>query len=540
MTNHKDLLKSSETQSRDWLENSPVCTKIIDADFNLQYMSHAGINGLKIPDVQEYYGKPYPFEFFPEWSKKSVIENLEKVKETGKVISIEMSAFDLEQNELWYHATLTPVHKEDGSLDYIMVVSSEITERIKAQEKLRIKNEEIAAQNRKYEELNQQLERYNQELTEAKTKAEESEKLKSAFLANMSHEIRTPLNSILGFTNLLKMGNDIEEHEKEEFFGFIDAGGRRLLRIISDIVDISKIDTGQISIHLKDCDLDELLESLQSQLAIQLSDRLDLVVAKPLQKLPNKVQIDVTRVSQILSNLVENAGKFTKRGTIEFGYQRSSSFLEFYVKDEGIGIPASEQASIFDRFRQADNEHTRSGSGTGLGLSIAQELVHLMGGKIWVKSQEGQGATFFFTLPYLPAESHNPNQAKNGPKPRTNHGTSILIAEDEPVNFIYLKALLKPYQYHVLHAKDGREAVKMTHDNPDIDLVLMDLRMPYLSGIEATLEIRKTHPDLPIIAQTAFAMAEDKQVAYEAGVNNYLEKPLSKNQLEEVLAKHLP
>ncbi|MBD78493.1 MAG: hypothetical protein CL840_06210 [Crocinitomicaceae bacterium] len=532
----EDIITKSEKTSLAWLENSPVCTKIIDKDFNLQYMSHAGISGLKIEDVEAYYGKPYPFHFFPEWSKSSMIENLEKVKKEGKVITIEMSALDLEENELWFHATLTPVFSENGELDYIMVVSTDITKRINIEKKIKIKNDEIKAQNKRYEVLNEELKRSNEQLRKAKIKAEESEKLKSAFLANMSHEIRTPLNSILGFTNLLKINKTLAEEEKEQFFSYIESGGNRLLRIISDIVDISKLNAKQLSILKEECDLNELIDSLKNQLSIQLNNNeVELATTKGLSNENSTVVLDPIRLAQILSNLIENAGKYTNQGKIEFGYRVEKNMIKFHVSDTGIGISKKDQKKIFNRFSQVNG----SNSGTGLGLSIASELTVLMNGNIWVESDLGKGATFYFTIPFKPA-----TKSKNGVKKDVfgqakNNGFTVLIAEDEKLNFIYLEALLREYGYRIIHAKNGKEAVELVKNNDSIDLVLMDTRMPEMDGVEATIEIRKSLKSIPIIAQTAYVGAEDKKKAFEAGIDGYLEKPITKSMIDELLVKYV-
>ena len=440
----ENTLMSSEKRSRAWLENSPVCTKILDLDLNLHYMSCAGIIGLKIKDVTEHYGKPYPFDFFPEPAKKLLVDNLNRVKEECKTITLENSALDLEGNELWFYSTITPVLSDNGDIDYIMVVSTDITKRKAAEESIKLKNKQIAAQNKKYERLNKELQQSNIELIKAKEKAEESEELKSAFLANMSHEIRTPLNAILGFAHLLKNDINLKEEEKEEFFEYIESGGKRLLRIITDIVDISKIDAKQISIEKEACNLNELIDTLKKQLSIQFENKkLNLSTSKGLSDVESTIFVDQTRLSQVISNLVENAGKFTNDGKIEFGYTLSGNFIKFYVKDSGIGIDPKDHEAIFQRFRQTDNSFSRKNSGTGLGLSIAKELTKLMQGDIWVESELNKGATFYFTIPFITKEQETKDSDQKKSILKKDTETTILIAEDEFANFAYLKALMR-------------------------------------------------------------------------------------------------
>ncbi len=528
------------SKGRIWLENSPVCTKIIDADFNLQFMSCAGIDALQIDDVNDYYGKPYPFSFFPEPSKIAMIENMEKVKANGETIVAEAPICDIFGNGVWYQAIISRVDHDDGTMDYLMVVSSEITQRKEAEENLKIKNDEVIKQNEKYELLNTELERSNVELNLAKQKAEESEKLKSSFLANLSHEIRTPLNAILGFSSLLKEDKGIDEKEKKKYFEHIEYGGSRLLRIITDIVDISKMDVNQLCIYNKECNLNTLMDNLQNQFSIQLNNKnVALMVKKEFSDERSKISTDETRLAQVLSNMIENASKFTTEGQIEFGYKKEGEMLKFHVKDTGIGISENDLSVVFDRFRQVDNEMSSPDSGTGLGLSICKELVKLLKGDIWVESKLGKGTTFYFTIPYnsvdSPIEGVPNKRAQNESRERT-----ILIAEDEEVNLFYLKTILKDCQLKILHAENGKKAVEMVRDNDAIELILMDIRMPIMDGIEAVIEIRKTSKEIPIIAQTAHAMAEDKQKALDAGCNEYLSKPLSKEDIIDIIDKYLP
>ncbi|MGB1031904.1 MAG: sensor histidine kinase, partial [Flavobacteriales bacterium] len=237
-------------------------------------------------------------------------------------------------------------------------------------------------------------------------KAEESEKLKSAFLANLSHEIRTPLNAILGFSRLLIEEQAVEEEEKLKFLNHIASGGNRLLRIITDTVDLSKIDVKQLSIENTNFNLNALMDSLQTQFSIQFDNEdVELLATKEFTDETSNISTDETRLAQVLSNMIENAGKFTKKGKIEFGYQRESEMLKFYVRDSGIGIAEKDLEVVFDRFRQVENDMSELNMGTGLGLSISKELIKLMNGEIWVESELNKGSTFYFTIPYSPSNA---------------------------------------------------------------------------------------------------------------------------------------
>jgi PAS domain S-box-containing protein len=375
-----------------------------------------------------------------------------------------------------------------------------------------------------------------QELIKAKEKAEESDRLKSAFLANMSHEIRTPMNAILGFSDLLKKEN-LAEEKKEKYLELINSGGKRLLTIISDIIDVSKIDANQIKINISICNINLLIDNLYEQFSVSSkSTDVMLKTIKGLNKFECNVRTDGNRLVQILSNLIENALKFTKKGIVEFGYTSSNNLLRFFVKDSGHGIAPSDHKLIFERFSQANQVHTFA-SGTGLGLSIVKGIVDLLGGEIWVESEINKGATFYFTIPYNTAEQketkHTDTSIIN-----YNTGITVLIAEDDTSNFLYIEELFSEYNYTIIHAWDGVEAVELFNKHTNIELVLMDIKMPVMNGLEATKEIRKTNKEIPIIAQTAYAMADDKEKAIKSGCNDYISKPVSQDKLFEIINKY--
>ncbi|MDH3381973.1 MAG: ATP-binding protein, partial [Flavobacteriaceae bacterium] len=374
----------------------------------------------------------------------------------------------------------------------------------------------------------------------AKEKAEESERLKSAFLANMSHEIRTPMNSILGFSDLL-MKNNLSEEKKEKYHEIVNSSGKRLMNLISDIIDVSKIDAHQLSMHYTTFNLNNLIDNLHHQ--FNISPRRKNTLINTIKSLPDQhsfIHSDENRLAQVLSNLLENALKFTKDGAVVFGYKQEGNLLHFHVKDSGIGISKKDHQLIFERFGQSDNELLTVKAGSGLGLSISKGIVEILGGTIWIESELNKGATFHFTIPNcLAAKQPEITEDKDNSKEiETDSTITILIAEDEISNYYYLEAILEKYQYNLIHVENGQEAINMAKLN-HINLILMDFNMPIMNGIDATVEIRKTNTSIPIIALTAYAMSEDRDRALMAGCNDYLSKPISKDMILETINKYI-
>jgi PAS domain S-box-containing protein len=388
-----------------------------------------------------------------------------------------------------------------------------------------------------------------EQLILAKVKAEEADNLKSTFLANMSHEIRTPMNGILGFSDLL-MSEETTEKERRNYIEIIYQSGKQLLNIINDILDISKIEVGQIQIHEENCSLNDMLEELLSMVkpTIQSKKDLRLEIHKELSDSESVVITDGFRVRQILTNLINNAIKFTAKGYVEFGYiivpdnENSDNKLsiQFYVKDTGIGIPDSKREIIFDRFRQSDESHTRKFGGTGLGLAISKGFVELLGGKIWHESVEKSGSTFFFTIPY---KTGNQKSYQRIEATLSSHylweNKSLLIVEDDDTSYQYLYRILKKTGLQITRAVSGYEAISICDRQRNLDLVLMDIQLPGMNGYQATQRIKEICPDLPIIAQTAHALQEDKQKSLDAGCNDYISKPIKRQILLSKIEKIL-
>jgi PAS domain S-box-containing protein len=365
------------------------------------------------------------------------------------------------------------------------------------------------------------------ELVKARMLAEESDRLKSAFLANMSHEIRTPMNGVIGFAELL-LQDDIPQDEKNEYFLLIEKNNHQLLQLIDDIIDISKIEAKVLKIHKIDFNINDLLIDLE-RLYLKEIDMSSKPIDIEFKGLDDKQQgwifTDKSRLMQILQNLITNAIKFTEAGKISIDTKVENHKLIFKVKDTGIGIPELSQKQIFERFRRLENTADKVYRGTGLGLAVTKGLVELLGGSIIVHSIEGEGSEFIFDISYQSGKMIENNINKLEEWTSLN-GLDILIVEDEETSFAYLFSIFKKNNANVFRAKTGYEAIEMVK-RQNIDLILMDIRLPELNGYDATRYIKKLAPDIPIIAQTAFAMADDEIKAKEAGCDDYVTKPIS-------------
>lgn len=378
-----------------------------------------------------------------------------------------------------------------------------------------------------------------QALVAAKEKAEESDRLKTAFLANISHEIRTPMNGILGFMELLA-DPETGEGEREQYLKVMQKSGQRLLVTINDIIEVSKIESGQLEIHESALPLCDLMHYLHTFFAKQIRSE---AVRLELRECPDEtVHIDRYKLEAVLSNLINNAIKFTRKGQIEFGVRIEGNFLFFFVKDTGVGIPEEKIHRIFDRFIQVDLEITRPYEGSGLGLSIVKAYVDAMGGSIFVESMPGKGSLFQFYLPFKPTNT-NQNLNNMTTETRKSEGldpVKILLAEDDEASSMYIQAIFDRYpDVTLLQASDGLEAVRLAQDNPELDLILMDIKMPGMNGLEAIKQIRLFNPKVPIVAQTAYAFSDDKDNAFKAGCNEYLAKPINRSDLLHLMEKLL-
>lgn len=377
------------------------------------------------------------------------------------------------------------------------------------------------------------------ELIKAKEKAEESDRLKSAFLANMSHEIRTPMNGILGFSGLLKDPH-LTSEEQQNYIQIIEESGNRLLGIINDIIDISKIESNQVLPIINQTDINEQLQFLFTFFKAETDKKnIKLISQITETKGPFFIETDREKVYAILTNLIKNAIKFTEIGRIEFGYKINDLFIEFFVKDTGIGIPKEKQSAIFERFIQADSSDKRAFQGAGLGLAISKAYAEMLGGKIWLESTINMGTTFFFSIPLVRAKPDSKKDENEKSLPlKLIKKWNILIAEDDNASGLLLDKDSAPFSNKITRVSDGRTAIEALKNDPSIDLILMDLKMPEMDGLEATKMIRTFNPSVLIIAQTAFGFEEDKIKALEAGCNDYISKPINKSELEKIILKH--
>jgi len=385
------------------------------------------------------------------------------------------------------------------------------------------------------------------ELINAKEKAEESDRLKSAFLANISHELRTPLNAIIGFSGLI-MESGPDENTLP-FSKIILSSGQHLLSMVEDIFDSTMIETGQIRLNYEKAEIVPLMEEVRNMMQGERLREEKSEVALSLNlnfAAQNKSLItDTRKLKQVLINLLRNALKFTDSGDIEFGFSEitdaGKNFLKFYVSDTGIGIDKSYHETIFNIFRQIDDTHTRKFGGMGIGLSIAKKTVEYMGGKIWVESEPGKGSVFYFTIPVIPdkiVDKFEPKTKTSGME-KIYVGKTVLIAEDERSNFEFLNILLTRIDIRVLWAQNGMEAVNICEIDPTINLVLMDIKMPLMNGLEATKLIKAKRPHLPVVAQSAYAMTSDISEAKLAGCDEYLSKPIKISQITDLVEKYL-
>jgi signal transduction histidine kinase/CheY-like chemotaxis protein len=378
-----------------------------------------------------------------------------------------------------------------------------------------------------------------------KEKAQLADKLKSAFLANMSHEIRTPMNGIMGFAELLKEPN-LSGEEQRSYIHIIEKSGDRMLNIINDLMDISKIESGLIKTYIQDSNINEQVEYIYNFFKHEVEAKgINFSIHTPLSTDDAVIRTDPEKLYAILLNLVKNAIKFTSKGSIDFGYRLitgpNPALLEFMVIDTGIGIPADRQGAIFERFIQADLTDTHAYQGAGLGLSISKAYVEMISGKIRVESTPGKGSSFFVTIPYTRAIRPKSNNDKYISINSSTEGMSslkVLIAEDDHASELLIIREVNKFSSDILYAKTGLEAVELCRKNPDIDLILMDIKMPVMNGYEATKQIRQFNRDVVIIAQTAFALPGDIEKAMAAGCDDYISKPIKAGTLSRMIRDH--
>ncbi len=507
-------VEKSEKKYRDLIENQGEGIGLTDGDEQFIFVNPAAE---KIFGVQkgELAGRSLKSFTGPEEFKKVLDETSKRRKGIESNYETDIIRPDGEKRTLL--VTAAPRYNENNEFINTFAIFRDISERKKMEE----------------------------ELKHAKEKAEESDRLKSAFLANMSHEIRTPMNGIMGFSQLLKQ-KSISEEKKQHFVNIIHSSSHYLLQLINDIIDTAKIESNQITISKVDFNLNEMLldvdglfresNMLKSKPEVQLV--LDAANNKPFY-----INTDDTRLKQIISNLLSNAIKFTDKGSVRFGYHHDQhKTIIFYVEDTGIGIPGDKLPTIWERFNQLETGNDRLYEGTGLGLAISKGLAEMLGGKMWVESEPGMGSTFYLSLPYVPAQkvaSHEQGQMMTMRYEDCWQGKRILIAEDQESIYLYLTEILKPTKAQIIWVKDGKKAIDVVESQKQIDAILMDIKMPEIDGYEATRIIKQTNPELPVIAQTAFALQDEKHKYKKAGFDEYITKPINPDKLLSILQKFL-
>jgi len=504
-------LLENEKKYRLIFENSPIGITHLDINGYITACNKAQLN-ITEKSIEETIGINAI-----ETELNKTIKSKIKIALSGTASFYEGEYNPFKSKKLFIKANISPIFNTKNKVQGVIILTEDITER----------------------------KQYESSLKEAKHKAEEADQLKSAFLANMSHEIRTPMNAIIGFSDLL-LTPDITEEKKNQYVKFIYNSGNSLLNLINDIIDLAKIEAGQIVINKVNCFVYKILSDLYVAFNEEkIKDEKENIDLRFFNKKNNTdliINTDPYRLRQILTNLIGNAIKFTEEGFVEFGFKIKDNEIVFYVKDSGIGIDKNHINIIFDRFRQINNSNTRKYGGTGLGLSITKSLVELINGKIWVESELHLGSTFYVSIP---RNNNNENTNKMTTQLKTeelkfNWNTkTILVVEDDDINYLFIHEVLSPTNIKIHWAKNGKEAISICKKNTKFDLVLMDIQLPIVNGLEATRKIQQIYPQIRIIAQTAYAMVEDKQKCIDAGCCDYITKPIKPKDLIKIVSKYI-
>lgn len=492
------------------IENIPDKIYFKDVESRFIRINKAMARLIKLDDPLKALGKSDKDFYNPVHSKEAMLDEQNIIKSGIPVVGKEELESNEDGNPIWVSTTKMPLKDPTGNIIGTFGISRDISV----------------------------LKQAEDELLRSKEKAEESDRLKTAFLHNISHEIRTPMNAIIGFSGFLS-DPKLSSKKRQHFIDIIVQSSNQLLSIITDIVSIATIEAGQEVLNENEVNVNGLCRLLHEQF-IGEAEKKGVMLRYHTQLEDDEADIvtDDIKLTQVLSNLVGNALKFTNHGHIEFGYHLKDDELEFYIEDTGIGIEEEMFERIFDRFRQVDYNATRKFGGSGLGLSISKAYVELLGGKIWVKSTSGKGSIFYFTLPFKEAAFERPVSAENDVSLTFTKATTILVAEDDDSNFMVIEEYLSEPDLTILRAKDGNEAVEICKSR-NIDLLLMDLKMPNMGGYEAAGHIKKHFPHLPIIAQTAYSQQSEKEKALQAGFDNLITKPIKEADLKNMIMKYL-
>jgi len=379
-------------------------------------------------------------------------------------------------------------------------------------------------------------------LIKAKIKAEEGDLLKASFLANLSHEIRTPMNAINGFTELI-LNTELSEEEQVEYLKVIQNNGKNLVSIIDDLIEMSKIDANQISPNFSEINLDSCIVELYKTVKVTIpkSKPVKFKLIKSMLPAEYNIITDEIKLKQVIINLLTNAIKYTDEGLVTFSYEidEKENLIHFTIQDTGSGIDEGHHKHVFDRFKRVENDKTIKVGGLGLGLSISKAYIEILGGTIDLESEVGVGSTFYFSIPLQYAKvEHIVVKSIREKEVEKSENKVILIAEDDNINFLLFQKMMQNKDYEIIRAHDGQEAVDICINNSNIDLVLMDIKMPVMNGFEAIEQIRPIRPTLPIIAQTAYSSSDDKVKIEKAGFDDYITKPLNRERLFELIDKY--
>ena len=509
--NAKKALQESENRFKQVAENAMEWIWEVDSNGLYTYSSPV-IKSLLGYTEDELVGKKYFYDFFPP-------EKREKFKNTALTIFKNKGTFKNFENQnvhkngqiLTLSTSGSPVYDDNGNFEGYRGIDTDYTERTKML----------------------------QELISAKEKAEEGDKLKTAFINNISHEIRTPLNGILGFGQLLSE-SDLTIELRKEYYNIIQQSSNRLINTVSDYLDMSRLMTGAMSVNKLNFPILSLIEKVKRNAEVLCEEKkLGLESVIPSEHLDLVLYSDIEIINKVFNLLLDNSIKYTKQGQISFGYSLIPGFVEFFVNDTGIGIESDNLETIFVMFSQEDPSSTRGYEGSGLGLTIANGLITLLGGKISVISEKGKGSSFTFTIPYNSTVITEKPLKKNSDDTAKRQKPLLLIAEDDELNFMYVEVIMNMIDCDYLHAVNGVEAVEICKKNSDITMVLMDIKMPVMNGLEATKLIHKFNPELPIIATTAYAQTGSENKFLAAGCNGYLAKPIKKDDLLKMIEKYI-
>ena len=499
---HKIQILSTAT------EQSPVSVIITDTKGAIQYVNEKFIQSTRYSG-KELHGRILRV-FRSDYRSPQEYNDIFEHMQAGKPYKGELKNVKEDGEEFWESVNVSPIRDAQGIVTNYVILSEDITHR----------------------------KRMEVDLIAAKEKAEENDRLKTAFLNNLSHEIRTPLNAVVGYAQMLTI-NDPSPDKIRAYSEIIQQGSHQLLSIMDNIITMAIIETGQVKINKKKCNLNKLLNAVYNQLKFKAElKKIKLESSALFSRYESEVEIDETKVVQVLSNLVENAIKYTDFGFVKFGCSVTGTEIQFFVEDSGRGIPIELTDVIFERFRQGIDHSERVEEGLGLGLSISKSYVEFMGGELKLESKVNHGSKFTFSVPYkavvADAVSHSNSTNLNLSSRKT-----ILIVDDVKINFFLVEEILREQDVALIYSSNGPNAIEVVAGNAPLDLVLMDIKMPGMDGYTATREIKKIKPELPVIAQTAYALAGDRQKSVENGCSDYITKPITRQSLFELLKRFL-